>query len=111
VFCSNLRQAVETRGACAGAQSMTVVGTMPRAARARLAPMASIRFTWLSAVGALLSACFQPTYDRPTCGPNGECPGGLRCNDQNVCAGPGNVPIDSGDPPLGRVEQLPRALA
>jgi hypothetical protein len=33
----------------------------------------------------LLPACFHPTYDRPACGPQGECPSGLTCNDLQVC--------------------------
>ena len=39
----------------------------------------------------LLSACFHPSYNHPTCGPNGECPSGLICSAQlsNTC-----VPAD-----------------
>jgi hypothetical protein len=35
----------------------------------------------------LVPACFHPSYDHPTCGPNGECPGGLTCNALQVCEG------------------------
>lgn len=28
----------------------------------------------------LASACFHPSYDHPTCGPDGECPSGMICN-------------------------------
>ena len=46
------------------------------------------------AVGAACaSACFHPTFDDPTCGPRGECPGGYACNAIGICkpglAGPG----------------------
>jgi hypothetical protein len=30
-------------------------------------------------------ACFHPNYDRPTCGPNGECPSRLSCGPQGIC--------------------------
>jgi hypothetical protein len=32
----------------------------------------------------VLPACFQPHYDRPACGPGGQCPDGLTCRGQ-VC--------------------------
>src|SRR5262249_35417834 len=34
---------------------------------------------------AFVPACFHPSYDHPTCGPNGECPSGLTCSAQLVC--------------------------
>ena len=38
------------------------------------------------AAGALLvvGACFNPTFNNPACGPNGECPPGTQC-DQGIC--------------------------
>jgi hypothetical protein len=33
----------------------------------------------------VIPACFNPTYDHPTCGPNGACPSGLTCNAQQIC--------------------------
>src|SRR5512140_1223518 len=33
----------------------------------------------------LVPACFHPSYDHPTCGPNGECPSGLTCSSLRVC--------------------------
>jgi hypothetical protein len=40
-------------------------------------------------------ACFHPNYDRPTCGPNGECPSGLSCGPQRICeAGSDGPPTD-----------------
>ena len=44
----------------------------------------------------LVPACFHPSYDHPTCGPNGECPSGLTCSPQRVCEGEGAS--DSGTP-------------
>ncbi|MGH9886440.1 MAG: hypothetical protein ACREBE_12975 [bacterium] len=42
---------------------------------------------------ACASACFHPTFDDPTCGPRGECPGGYACNAIGICkpgvVGPG----------------------
>jgi hypothetical protein len=39
----------------------------------------------LAALLALtLAACFNPTFDNPTCGPNGECPSGTTC-EQTIC--------------------------
>lgn len=33
-----------------------------------------------------LGACFDPTFDNPTCGPNGECPSGTSCSPvDNIC--------------------------
>jgi hypothetical protein len=50
----------------------------------------------------LLPACFHPTYDRPACGPQGECPSGLTCNELQVCdrgiAGP--IADAAIDPPI-----------
>ena len=34
----------------------------------------------------LFAGCFNPTFDNPTCGPNGECPSGTSCV-QSVCRG------------------------
>jgi hypothetical protein len=33
----------------------------------------------------ILPACFHPSYDRPVCGKQGECPSGLTCNAAHVC--------------------------
>jgi cysteine-rich repeat protein len=49
-----------------------------------------------------LAACFNPTFNNPTCGPNGECPSGTTCV-QNVCRSEGadiDAPVDTspGDP-------------
>jgi hypothetical protein len=33
----------------------------------------------------LVSACFHPSYDHPTCGPSGECPSGWVCRSQLIC--------------------------
>ena len=43
----------------------------------------------LVVAGALVSACFHPSYDHVRCGPSGECPGGLLCNGDLVCDVPG----------------------
>jgi len=48
----------------------------------------------------LLSACFHPTYDRPACGPNGECPRGLLCSAQQRCEAPGADLPDAGSDPI-----------
>ncbi|HEX7836852.1 MAG TPA: hypothetical protein VF469_05280 [Kofleriaceae bacterium] len=43
-------------------------------------------------MAALASGCFHPSYDRPTCGPQGECPGGLTCSEPlHVCLGNGGT--------------------
>jgi hypothetical protein len=36
----------------------------------------------LLSICLVLPACFHPNYDRPTCGPAGECPDGLTCRGQ-----------------------------
>jgi sugar lactone lactonase YvrE len=33
----------------------------------------------------VLGACFHPSFDRPECGANGECPPGLTCSAMRVC--------------------------
>ena len=52
----------------------------------------------------LVGACFNPTFNNPACGPNGECPRGTQCN-QGVCrsdttddatVGDGNEPPGDG---------------
>jgi len=43
----------------------------------------------------LVPACFHPSYDHPTCGPNGECPSGLRCSAELVCEAPGGGTPDA----------------
>lgn len=52
----------------------------------------------LAAVAALaLAACFNPTFNNPACGPNGECPSGTTCV-QNVCREMGSdidAPVDT----------------
>ena len=35
----------------------------------------------------LVTACFHPSYDRPTCGPGGECPDGYTCSALRICEG------------------------
>jgi hypothetical protein len=42
----------------------------------------------------LVPACFHPSYDRPRCGPDGECPVGLTCIAQ-ICEGMGGSAIDA----------------
>jgi hypothetical protein len=41
----------------------------------------------------VLPACFHPNYERPTCGPGGQCPDGLTCRGQ-VCES-GSAPEDA----------------
>jgi hypothetical protein len=36
-------------------------------------------------IAVLLSACFEPQFHQPICGPNGECPSGLQCASHTVC--------------------------
>lgn len=48
---------------------------------------------------ALASGCFHPAFDRPRCGPDGECPDGLTCNLQRVCDVPQTENPDGGMPP------------
>lgn len=45
---------------------------------------------------ALLAGCFHPTYDRPACGPGGECPDALVCV-SGTCEAPGELPGDPAD--------------
>jgi hypothetical protein len=40
------------------------------------------QIAWLA---ALLSGCFHPTFDRPTCSARGECPGGFTCSASRIC--------------------------
>lgn len=64
-----------------------------------------IRLACVAALALALTACFNPTYDNPQCGPAGECPSGFDCV-QGVCrsdtagidAPPGDADIDAGDP-------------
>jgi len=42
--------------------------------------------------------CFHPTYDRPRCGPQGECPSGLMCNLDLVCEMPSGPGTDAETP-------------
>ena len=46
-------------------------------------------------IAMLVPACFHPTYDHPSCGPDGACPDGLTCNrqasGQGVCEAPGEA--------------------
>jgi hypothetical protein len=39
---------------------------------------------WL--LGLLGPACFRPSYDRPACGPDHECPSGLLCGADLICS-------------------------
>lgn len=48
--------------------------------------MNTVRF--VSWVMPLLSACYEPTYDRLRCDTNGDCPGGFSCS-AGVCVRPG----------------------
>ncbi|HUQ02492.1 MAG TPA: C-type lectin domain-containing protein [Kofleriaceae bacterium] len=51
-------------------------------------------------IALALGACFSPTFNNPTCGPNGECPSGTTCV-QDVCRSDGadiDAPIDT--PPI-----------
>jgi hypothetical protein len=44
----------------------------------------------------LCAGCFHPTYDRPACGPNDECPSGLTCSQpQKICDREGASLIDA----------------
>lgn len=49
---------------------------------------------WAIAV-VFSSACFDPSFNRPACGPGGECPAGLSCVAGSCGAAPG--PVDAGD--------------
>jgi hypothetical protein len=44
----------------------------------------------------LASACYQPQYNNPRCGPNSECPGELVCNGQ-ICVSRDLADADVGD--------------
>ncbi|HEX2688525.1 MAG TPA: alkaline phosphatase PhoX, partial [Kofleriaceae bacterium] len=73
-----------TDGVGAGA---TATHTLCETAR----PMSSGPFA-LIAVALLAPACFHPHYDRPACGPNGECPSGLTCGSTGFCEAGGTDP-------------------
>lgn len=46
----------------------------------------SARFSGVVVIGMMVTAaCFSPSFDRPTCGPNGECPSGMICDAQSAC--------------------------
>jgi len=60
---------------------------------------------WIS---AFIPACFHPSYDHPTCGPNGECPSGLFCSTQLICEDGANATDDAGTNPM--IDGLPDAL-
>lgn len=53
----------------------------------------------------LVPACFHPSYDRPMCSPQGECPSGWTCNANLVCE---HAPMD-GAP--GAPDALPDAAS
>ena len=58
--------------------------------------MSGAQQAWLVAWAlALVPACFHPSYNRPACGTNGECPDGLTCSTQRICELPGSVIIDA----------------
>lgn len=48
----------------------------------------------------LVAGCFNPTYHNPACGPGGECPSGLKCDDQQRCVASisGDARSDSSGP-------------
>ncbi len=48
----------------------------------------------LIAVALLAPGCFDPHYDRPACGPNGECPSGLTCGSTGFCEAGGTDSLD-----------------
>ena len=61
------------------------------------------RLAGIATLGLALSACFNPTYDNPTC-PTGECPSGFSCvagvcqdNTPDTDAPPGDADIDADD--------------
>src|SRR5688500_3578010 len=56
-----------------------------------------MRGAWVVVV---LSACFHPSYDRPTCGPGDACPSGLTCR-AKVCEPPGSGPGGGSDASVG----------
>jgi hypothetical protein len=66
----------------------------------------------------LLAACFNPTFNNPTCGPNGECPSGTTCMN-GVCVGGGGDDdgdggggdIDTPDPDLDATDAPPTDAA
>lgn len=61
--------------------------------------MSSARFSGVIAIGVLFApACFHPNYDHPLCGPNGECPSGLRCSPQGICEADGAKQLDASLP-------------
>jgi hypothetical protein len=43
-------------------------------------------------------ACFHPSYDRPRCGPDDECPSGLTCSAQKICESSGSNSPDAAFP-------------
>jgi sugar lactone lactonase YvrE len=43
---------------------------------------------------AVLGGCFHPVYDRPECGPDGECPAGLTCSATRICSVGSEPPVD-----------------
>lgn len=45
----------------------------------------SARFCGVIMIGVLFASCFNPNYDHPMCGPNGECPSGLICDSLGTC--------------------------
>ncbi len=54
--------------------------------------MSGAQQAWLVAWAlALVPSCFHPSYDRPACGTNGECPDGLTCSTQQICELPGDA--------------------
>jgi hypothetical protein len=44
----------------------------------------------------LVSACFDPEYDHPRCGPQRDCPDDLTCNAQGICVRPDELPMFKG---------------
>ena len=39
------------------------------------------RCSWLLAALVVIAGCFDPTYHAPSCGPGGQCPSGLHCEE------------------------------
>jgi hypothetical protein len=43
------------------------------------------RIAMVMSVAALAAGCFHPVYDRPACGPGGQCPEGFTCSAVGFC--------------------------
>src|SRR5690242_3519879 len=56
-------------------------------------PRRMVRFA--AALSLVLAACFSPTFNNPTCGPNGECPSGTTCMNGVCMTGGGDDDDDA----------------